>query len=164
MDRNATAGKHAMQKEMCRKMECRNGAYPPSEAEISRYRQHGIAKLSFADMYPRPIGTCRIDLQPLLDTLGKKGTSERVHEPSEAWVQRGETPVIMISSGMQKTNAGNKPLKSHVIFDTKKENKPKLEFTFILKGHTGRANEVDLKPIYTGTPKATGELVETIMG
>lgn len=94
------AGKLAQERprrrDMSHLIEATGGVYRPSEAEIDRYRQHGIAMLRFGKMLPYPSGTNRIDLQELA----------AIEKPAAAWIQRRQDPVIVISSGKQ--HAGTK--------------------------------------------------------
>jgi hypothetical protein len=122
--------------------------YMIPERETKRYAQHGMAKISFNALRPVPYGNGQLALEPLM----------KIARPVEAWVQRGETPAIIISSGTQKTTRGIKDLKSHVIFDKEREIEPVLRFSFSPKSHTERSNDVGLEPIYKEMPKETGEL------
>jgi hypothetical protein len=121
------------------------GMYQIPTREIARYRQHGIAKISLDALRPFPLGNhhCQLGIEPLME----------IKRPTEAWVRRGISPAIIVSSGTQKVIDGMKPLKSRVVFDTGREMEPVLSF----KSHTDRANEVELGPSYKRMPK--GELM-----
>lgn len=114
------------------------GLYRPSEAEIDRYKQHGMAMLRFARMHPFPSGTARIDVAPLLEAICG-GAGPRVGKPAEAWIKRGEMPTIIISAGIQGRGS-----KSHVKIDGTKE-LAFLKFEYCPKVSD---NQVMLEPIY----------------
>lgn len=119
----------------------RKEVYVIPEREVKRYVQHGIAKLDFNSMCPFPTGSGFIELRPLLDAIGREGTNPRVGKPAAAWVQRGDTPVIIVSSGLQKSDA----TKSPVIIDTVRKEAEYLKFHYCPKAGD---NHVLLEPIY----------------
>jgi hypothetical protein len=142
MNGTAMAGTALKRGGMCRTIEGSGGScgiYRPSDAETDRYRRHGMAMLRFADMAPRPSGNARIDVGPLLEVVGREGTNPKVGRPTEAWVRRGEAPVIIISAGAQHEGS-----KSHVKIDAGRE------LAFVQFGYCpkARGNTVLLEPIY----------------
>jgi len=117
-----------------------NGRYEISERELMRYRQHGMAMVSFAKMEPHPSGSGSIGLKPLVECIGNGGANPKVGKPVEAWMRRGPVPAIIISSGLQASDAS----KSMVKFDAAREVET-LKFDYCAKVSD---NRVRLEPIY----------------